>query len=101
MPFMKCGIIKLYCTYVDNTLVLLKEDQIDKILKPFIHLWFTVEIFENEDVHFLDMKIMNDGEATISIKETNYGLYINNHNYQTWDTKTPWIRELYDKAQKT
>ena len=32
-PLMKCGILKFYCRYVNDTLVLVKEDQTDKILK--------------------------------------------------------------------
>ena len=46
-PVMKSGILKFYCRYVDNTLVLVKEDQIDKILKAFNsfhnNLRFTVD----------------------------------------------------------
>ena len=65
MPPMKNGILKFYCRYVTDTLVLVKKDQIDKILKAFNsfhnNLWFTVDKFENKDVHFLDLKIMNNG----------------------------------------
>ena len=32
-PLMESGILKFYCRYIDNKLVLVKEDQIDKILK--------------------------------------------------------------------
>ena len=68
MTLMKNGILKFYWRHVNDTLVLVKEDQnqIDKILKVFNsfhnNLWFTVDKFENEDVHFLDLKIMNNGE---------------------------------------
>ena len=31
MPLMKSGILKFYCRYVDDTLRLVKEDQIGKI----------------------------------------------------------------------
>ena len=34
-PLVKSGILKFYCKYVDDTLVLVKEGQIDKILKTF------------------------------------------------------------------
>ena len=50
---MESGILKFYCRYVDDTLVLVKEDQIDQILKAFNsfhnNLRFTVDKFENED----------------------------------------------------
>ena len=81
---MESGILKFYCRYVDDTLVLVKEDQIDKILKEFNsfhnNLRFTVDKFENEDVHFLDLKIMNNGD--INIKDTNSGLYVNLNSYE-------------------
>ena len=66
MSLMINGILKCFCRYVDDTLVLVKEDQMDKIVKAFNsfhnNLWLTVDKFENEDVHFLDLKIMNNGE---------------------------------------
>ena len=85
-------------------LVLVKEDQIGKILKAFNsfdnNLWFTVDKFENEDVHFLDFKIMNNREINIYVKDTNSGLYINYKSYEPWHKKTAWIRTLYDRANK-
>ena len=48
-------------------LVLVKEDQTDKILK----VQFTVDKFENEDVHFLDLEIMNNGKIKIYVKDVN------------------------------
>lgn len=78
MTLMVSGIIGCYCIYVDDTLVLVKENQIHKILKVFNlfykHLWFTVHKFENEGVHFLDKKIMNNDKFNIHIKYTNSDL---------------------------
>ena len=75
----KSGILKFYCRYVDDTLVLIKEDQIGKILKAFNsfhnNLQFTVDKFENEDVRFLELRVMNNGEINIYVKDTNSGLY--------------------------
>ena len=49
-PLMKNGTLKFYCRYVEDTLVFVKEDQIEKILKAFNsfhnNLRFTVEKFE-------------------------------------------------------
>ena len=51
-PLMESGISKFYCNYENNTLVLVKVDPIDKMLKLFIsfhnNLQFTAEKFENE-----------------------------------------------------
>ena len=83
---MEIGILKFYCRYGDGALALVKEDQIDKMLKAFnsfhINLWFTVDKFENKDVHFLDIKIMNNGEINIYVKYTNNDLYINYDSYK-------------------
>ena len=80
------GILKFYCRYADDTLVLVKEDQTVKILKAFnsFHnkLRFTVDKFENEDLHFLDLKIINNREINIYVKNINTGLYINYNSYQ-------------------
>ena len=85
-------------------MVLVKEDQIDKILKALNsfhnNLRFTVDKFENEDVHFLDLKIMNNGDINIYVKDANSGLYINYNSYEPWHTKTAWIRAPYDRAHK-
>ena len=104
MPLMESGILKFYCRYVDDTSVLVKEDQIDKILKAFNsfhnNLRFTVDKFENKNVHFFDLKIMNNGDINIYVKDTNSGLYINYNNYEPWHTKTAWVRALYGRAHK-
>ena len=55
---MDSGILKFYCRYADDTLVLVEEDQIDKALKVFNsfhnNLQYIVEKFKNEDLLFLD-----------------------------------------------
>ena len=98
------GILKFYCRYVVDTLVLVKEVQVDKILKAFSsfysNLWFTVDKFENENAHFLDIKIMNNSETNIYAKDTHSGLYINYNSYELWHTITAWIRTLYGRAHK-
>ena len=104
MPLMESGFLKFYCRYVDDRLVLVKKDQIDKILKAFNsfhnNLRFTVDNFENEHIRFLDLKIMNNGDIHIYVKDTNSGLYINYNSYEPWHKKTAWIRVLYDRAHK-
>ena len=85
--------------------MLVKEDQTDKILKAFNsfhnNLRFAVDKFENEDVHFLNLKIMNYGRINIYAEDTDSGLYISYNSYEPWRTKTAWIRELHDRAHKT
>ena len=75
--FMEREILKLYCRYVDYTFVLVKEDQIDKVLKVF-------NSFHNN--------------LRFTVKDTNNGLFINYNSYKTWHTKTTWITALYDRG---
>ena len=103
-PLMESEILIFCCRDVHNTLVLVKEDQIDKVLKALNsfcnNLWFTVDKFENEDVNFLDLRNMNNGSINIYVKDTNSDLHINYNSYEPWHTKTPWIRTLYNSARK-
>ena len=75
---MESGVLKFYFRYADDTLILVKEDQIDKILKAFNpfynNLRFTVDKFGIAGVHFLDLKIMNNGDINIYVKDTTSGL---------------------------
>ena len=61
----KEGTIKFYVCYVDDTLLLVKHQDIDKFLKAFNgsykNLEFTVDGFENERPHFLDLEICANG----------------------------------------
>ena len=78
MPLKKGGILKFYWRYVNDKLVLVKEDQIEKNLKAFNsfqnNLQFTVDKFDNENVYFLDLTIMNNREINIYVRSTNSGL---------------------------
>ena len=61
----KEGAIKFYIRYADNTLLLVKRQDIDKVLKAFNgfdkNLKFTIDRFENETPHFLDSEICPNG----------------------------------------
>ena len=85
-PLMKSGNLTFCCRCVDDTSVLVKKDEIDKMLKAFNSfqnkLQFTVDKFQIEDVHFVDLKIMNNGEINIYVKDTSSGLCINYNSYE-------------------
>ena len=59
------GTINFYVRYVDGTLLLVKRQDIDKVLKVFNgfdkNLTFTVDRFENETPHSLDLEICPNG----------------------------------------
>ena len=54
-------LIKFYIRYVDDFLVLTKEEDIDKIIKQFNSfdksIQFAIHRFEDRIVHLLDIKI--------------------------------------------
>ena len=103
-PLIETSVLKFYCKYVDDTLVMIKKDKIQHVLNSFNsfdkNLRFTVDTFDDGNIHFLDIKILNNGETDIYIKDTNTGLYVQYHSYEHWNTKIAWVRSLYDRAQK-
>ena len=83
--------ITLYYRYVDDTLLLVKSADVPKIynlLNEFgKNVCFTVDRFEKEAPHFLDIKISPLGR-TIYRKNTHTGQYINFESYtpcSTWN----------------
>jgi hypothetical protein len=59
------GVIKFYRRYVDDTLVLIRPSDIPHVLAKFNsfdkNIKFTIDDFSDSDVHFLDLKIADDG----------------------------------------
>ena len=99
----KEGTIKSYVRYVDDTLLLVKRQDIDKVSKAFNgfhkNLKFTVDRFQNKTAHFFDLEICPNG-LTIFRKNTHTGWYINMDSFTLWKWKTAWIRSLADRAKK-
>ena len=73
------GKIKFYCRYVDDTLLLIKSEDIQLVQDMFnsfhVNLCFTVDRFENEVPHFLDIKMSAQG-LTIYRKNTHIEQYV-------------------------
>ena len=103
-PLIETSVLRFYCRYVDDNLVMIKKDKIQHVLNSFNsfdkNLRFTVDTFDNGNIHFLDIKILNNGETDIYIKDTNTGLYVQYHSYGHWNTKIACLRSLYDRAKK-
>ena len=97
------GTIKFYGRYVDDTLLLVKPSDITKIhdlLNSFDpSIKFTVDKFDNEVPHFLDLEISPDG-LSIFRKDTNTGQYTNFDSYENWNYKTAWIKSLVTRAKR-
>ena len=83
---------------------MIKKDKIKYVLNSFNlfdkNLRFTVNTFDDGNIHFLDIKILNHCATDIYKKDTSTGLYVQYHSYEHWNTKIGWVRSLYDRAQK-
>ena len=102
-PLMNDGTVKFHCLYVDDTLLAVKPQdvsRIHKLLNGFNqNLKFTVDLFENEVPHFLDLEMLPDG-ISIYRKDTNTGLYVSYTSFVPWTHRTAWIRSLLTSALK-
>ena len=83
--------IKFYILYVDDTLLLVKDEDIDPILKELNsynkNIRFTVDSFINENVHFLDIKT-HQNNTNICYKDTHTGHYTHYRSQTPWKLKT-------------
>ena len=102
-PLINDNTISFYSRYVDDTLLLVKPEDIQRLhdaLNSFDpNLQFTVDTFEHETPHFLDIEISPDG-LSIFRKDTNTGLYTNYNSYTPWSYRKAWIRSLVNRATK-
>ena len=59
-PLIETSVLKFYCRYVDDTLVMMKKDKSQHVLNSFNsfdkNLRFTVDTFDDGDIHFLILK---------------------------------------------
>ena len=97
------GKIKFYARYVDDTLLLVKPDDVNDILQKFNsfheNLEFTVDRFDDCVPHFLDLEIHPDGLA-IYRKETHTAQFMHYDSFVKWNHKVSWIRSLTTRAIK-
>ena len=79
-PLIADDTIKFYGRFVDSTLLVTKAENVSHVHKALNkfdnNLRFTVDMFQNEVPHFLDLELSPDG-ITIFRKDTNTGLYVN------------------------
>ena len=96
-------LIKFYMRYVDDTLVLIKRRDIEYVLSRLNsfhpNLRFTVDRFEDNNVHFLDLRI-NNNSTNIYYKDTHTGQYIHFTSYTPWKFRIAWVQSLYHRALK-
>ena len=76
-PLIANGTTKFYTRFVDDTLLVIKPDNVKEVhnsLNQFDkNLRFTVDMFQNQVPHFLDLELSPD-RISIFRKDTNTGL---------------------------
>ena len=102
-PLLADGTFKFYMRYVDDTLVLMKPTDIPMVLEKLNsfhpNINFTVDSFEDEVVHFLDIRL-TDNKTDVYYKETHSGQYVHFDSFTPWRIKISWIRALYTRAER-
>ena len=102
-PLTADGTINFYSRFVGDTSLVMKPENVSQVHKALNNfgnnLRFTVDMFQNEAPHFLDLELSPDG-ITIFQKETNNGLYVNFTNFVPWTYHTSWIRSLVTRASR-
>ena len=97
------GVLKFYARYVDDTLLMLKPEDVDEVLQKFNayhpNLEFTVDRFENCVPHFLDLEIHRSG-ITIYRKDTHTAQFTHFSCFTKWGHKIAWIRSLVNRAKR-
>ena len=102
-PLIANGTIKFYSCLVDDTLLAIKPENVSQVNKAHnkfdSNLRFTIDMFQNEVLHFLELELSPDGIA-IFRKGTNTRLYINFTSFVPWTYRTLWIRDLVRLASR-
>ena len=102
-PLINSNIIKFYSRYVDDTLVLIKPENINYVhnLLNSYHknLKFTVDTFEDNLIHFLDLLILDDLNIDLYRKDTFTGNYVDYNSFVPWNHRISWVRSLLDRAR--
>ena len=97
------SIVKLYMRYADDTLLLVKDTDINYVQKRLNsfdkNIKFTGDNLPDGKVHFLDI-IVDKNDSNIYYKDTHTGQYISFHSQALWRLKTAWIKVLFHRANK-
>ena len=102
-PLIAENCVKFYIRYVDDTLLLIKHENIDRVLSLLNsfhpNLRFTVDHFPDNNVHFLDLSI-DKNSTDIFYKDTHTGQYTHFTAFTPWKFKIAWIKSLFHRATK-
>ena len=97
------SLVKLYMRYANDTLLLVKDKDINYIkkrLNSFVkNIKFTFDTFPDGNERFLDIK-GDKNHTQIYYKDTHTGAYTSFHSQTPWRLKTAWIKALFRRANK-
>ena len=95
--------VPFYARFVDDTLALIKPEDINKVLEIFNsfhpNLVFTVDTFSDHTPHFLDINILTNSETDIYRKPTFSGQFIHFSSFTPWNYKISWARNLIHRSK--
>ena len=102
-PLITSGKIKFYIRYVDDTLLLPKEEDIMFIFDKFNSfnkkLKFAIDRFDDNNIHFLYIAI-DKNKTDVYYKPTYTGQYSDINSNVPWNYKDSWIKSLYQRADR-
>jgi len=103
-PLIADGSIPFYTRFVDDTLLLAKPEDVNRILGLFnsFHpkIQFTCDEFLDGNVHFLDLRISDNLQTDIYRKNSFTGQYVRFDSFEPWSYKIGWARSLYSRSSK-
>ena len=89
-PLIRSGKIKFYIRYVDDTLLLAKEEDImfifDKFNSYHVNFKFTIDRFDDNNIHLLDIAI-DKNKTDLYYKPTHTGQYSDLNSNVPWNYK--------------
>lgn len=95
MKFIDLGIVKFYCRYVDDIMLLVNLNLLFGIFSEFYkfdkNIWFIYDCFDGVIFYFLDIEIVLDG-FSIYRKDMFICLYINFKSFVFWFYWVVWVK---------
>ena len=83
---------------------LIKPENINVVLNAINsfhpNIQFTVDTFEDDEVHFLDLRISNNLDIDVYRKDTFTGQYTRYDSIEPWHYKIGWARSIFSRCQK-
>ena len=98
LPLIDDGTIKFYTRFVDDTLLLIREEDIERVKEQLER--FDSNLYDKfGNPHFLDIEITSTG-LKIHRKDTFTGHYTDLKSFVSWNYRISWIRSLVYRTKR-